>query len=821
MTSIASTPASSLSPALDGMPGYVMRGPMCHPRGCRGYGDPTDGVLLVGIAPGQSEMERGRPFIGPSGKLMDQILQTSGWPRSQTYATNLICWWNNSPDAEEISRCNARFVQEVHDCAPRLIISLGQIVTSRLAGLDPKTKNVRGSVIWSAEFSCYILTTNHPAAVLRAQSMSFAQNILRDFDKIQDILTWPRDGSKANYTYDVLTEPAAAQAMLDVLPDASSGTNIVIDIETNSKTTDETDVDVFTEELLRIGFRWVDEGVERAVVLRPSAWANGLSFPDNRRWEFQFGVYDTMGLWRQLGQRLEIVEDLGLKSYCCDERPGNHGLKTLAREYQGAGWYDAPLEAAKKRGRMDTLPPELVDKYNAGDVVYTGRTDPILHAKMVSEGTDRLYYDLLIPAYNVYRDSQYRGIAVDHRRLIELGWETWMPRWIEMEDQMLAEANELGFVGKINLGSYQQVGKLFFEVIGLPVGKKTKGGKPSTDKFVMDSLAHPFATRIREFRAIDGIMDFVFAIQNHMKMDGYIHPSGQFHTSRTGRRTYKDPAVQTIPESFTVGAEFAQIQEVFIPHNPKTHGMLKADYEQIEVWVGQFLSGDPVLLEHLLSGDVHSATAEIALSVSRHDYDFPNHRKNPAWEYLRQTAKKIRFGLQYGEGADKLSTPPPIGIGCTPREAQAFIDRYWAGYRDYAAWTLDIQQRALKEGELRTPTGRKMRFPLVLDPKGLRQAMNFPIQSTASDYVLQSAIELAERLQEFNSWFLIDVHDALWIEYDLRYEKQVIALVYEVMERPRFGFPSIPIEAKVGPNIGSLHGVARPYEWHFEAARAA
>lgn len=800
-----------------------MVGPSCHPRGCRGYGDSTKGVLLVGIAPGQTEVERQRPFMGPSGKLLDQILATSGWPRSDSYATNLICWWNNSPTPEEISRCGERFVQEVNSCEPLLIVSLGQIVTSRLTGIDPKTKNVRGSVLWSEEFQAYILTTNHPAAVLRAQSMSFAQNILRDLDKIPDILTWPRDGSKANFEFQTITDPMAAHQMMAMLPRAGlteRGTRLVtVDIETNSKTTDETEVDVFTEELLRIGFRWTDPstGVEHVYTMRPSAWSDGLQFPADVRWQFQFGVYDTMGLWRHLGQRLPIVEDLGLKSYSVDERPGNHGLKTLAREYQGAGWYDAALEYDKKRGTMNRLPAEVVDRYNAADVVYTGRTDPILSTKMVADNTDRLYYDLLIPAYNVYRDAQFRGINIDHRRLVELGWEQWMPRWVEMEDEMQTEAARLGFQGILNLNSPMQVAKLFFETIGLESKKRTPAGRPSVDKFVMDSIDHPFAARIREFRAIDGIMDFVFAIQNNMKLDGRIHPSGQLHTSRTGRRTYKNPAVQTIPESFTVGAEFAQIQEVFIPHNRTTHGMLKADYEQIEVWVGQALSRDPVLLAHLLSGDVHSATAETALSVSRHDYGYPNHRKNPAWEYLRQTAKKIRFGLQYGEGADKLSTPPPIGIGCTPREAQAFIDRYWAGYADYARWTTTIQQRALKEGELVTATGRKMRFPLVLDPKGLRQAMNFPIQSTASDYVLVSAIELAERLQEYNSFFLIDVHDALWIEYDLRFEREVVALVFEVMERPKFpGFPGIPIEAKIGVNIGQMTKVPRPYEWHYE-----
>lgn len=813
---------TSLHHILTPAQGGLMQGPMCHKGLCRGLGDPGYGVVLLGIAPGQDEVKRGQPFIGASGQLLNKILKQAAWPREHTYATNLICNWNNKPTEDELMQCGARLVDEIRACHPKLIISLGQIVTHRLTGIPEGTKNVRGSVLWSKEFNCYVLTTHHPAAVYHSQSMSIAQDILRDLDKIPLILEYPDDGSVANVTYESTSDPVVAQQFLDRLP---TDRNVVVDIETSSKTTDETDTDVFVDALLRIGFRYVDPvtNVERILVMRPGAWAEGLTFPQGVRWEFQFGVYDTMGIWKALGARLEIVEDLGLKSYAVDERSGRHGLKLLAREYQGAGWYDAPLEYDKKHGTMHKLPDDVVDEYNAKDVAYTGRTDDVLTQFMKRENVEGLYYDLLIPAYNMYRDAQYRGINVDHRKLIELGWDQWMPKCVEMNERLQQEARDIGFAGnakgEINLNSYPQLRTIFFDILGFPATKLTKKGAASVDKFVMDSIDHPFAAHIREFRAIDGMMDYVFAIQGQMKLDGLLHPSAQLHTVRTGRRSYKNPAMQTIPEPFTVGAEYAQIQEVFIPHNPRTHRMLKVDYEQIEVWTAWAFSRDPVLLEHLLSGDVHSATAETALGVDRHNYGYPYHRKNPAWEFLRQTAKKIRFGLQYGEGAERLATPPPIGIGGTKEQAQEFIDRYWAGYRVYAAWVKMIQRKCIEEGELVSPTGRKMRFPMVLDHRELRQAVNFPIQSPASDHVLLSALELAEKLLEYNSFFLIDVHDAMWIEYDIRYEAQVCRTIRDVMERPKWGgWPNIPVEIKVGPNIGQMEKVPREYDWSLQCA---
>jgi DNA polymerase-1 len=242
--------------------------------------------------------------------------------------------------------------------------------------------------------------------------------------------------------------------------------------------------------------------------------------------------------------------------------------------------------------------------------------------------------------------------------------------------------------------------------------------------------------------------------------------------------------------------------------------MLKADYEQIEAWVGWFLSQDSVMLEQLLSGDIHSATAEIAFKISRFDYGFPNHRKNHEWDVKRQGAKKLRYTLMYGGGPDKVGAPPPMGLGVSYREAMELIRNFWSGYPEFTKWTRMIETTARRQGELWTEFGRKMHFPVILDTDSLRQAINFPIQSNASDHVLVSALELATKLTEYNSYFLLDVHDAIWVEYDLRYELEVTRLVREVMERPKMaGGPNIAVEIKVGPNIHNTHVVPRESPW--------
>jgi DNA polymerase I-like protein with 3'-5' exonuclease and polymerase domains len=184
--------------------------------------------------------------------------------------------------------------------------------------------------------------------------------------------------------------------------------------------------------------------------------------------------------------------------------------------------------------------------------------------------------------------------------------------------------------------------------------------------------------------------------------------------------------------------------------------------------------------------------------------------KTSVLRYSPRHSKEWANVIQYGEGAKGLTRQPPVGIGGTVAAAQKYIDNYKRTYPTYTQWMLDIQREALTKGFLRTPDGRVMRFPIVMDHKQLRQAINFPIQNTASAYNLKSMIALEhpdfnQRLRALNSWVILNIHDCLVIESDRRYRTEVAALVREVMEAPKFdGFPSIKVDIKAGPNLGKM-----------------
>jgi len=159
----------------------------------------------------------------------------------------------------------------------------------------------------------------------------------------------------------------------------------------------------------------------------------------------------------------------------------------------------------------------------------------------------------------------------------------------------------------------------------------------------------------------------------------------------------------------------------------------------------------------------------------------------------------------YGRGAPSLVANELAGYSIG--EAQTFIDNWKARYHVYTKWAEQIKSTVKTKGEIVSLIGRKRRFRLLIDNiyEILNQAVNFPIQSLASDMVLLSMVELYERLKQYESYILFAVHDALVFEVKEEYLDQCVALIHEVMERPgKFlpNVPGIPVEIKVGKNWG-------------------
>lgn len=117
---------------------------LCEGGKVPGEGNSQSDIMIVGEAPGEHEEKLGRPFVGPSGQLLDRIIGAAGWNRSRIYLTNIIkCrpshnGKNIQPNARQIAACSGHLKSEINAIKPRVVICLGSVAANTL--IHPKFK---------------------------------------------------------------------------------------------------------------------------------------------------------------------------------------------------------------------------------------------------------------------------------------------------------------------------------------------------------------------------------------------------------------------------------------------------------------------------------------------------------------------------------------------------------------------------------------------------------------------------------------------------------------------------------------------------------
>ena len=134
-----------------------------------GDGNPDAELLFIGEGPGETEDQRGLPFVGRAGELLTQMIEKGlGIPRSSVYICNVVKCRppnNRTPLADEVGACSPFLDGQIAAVAPRVIVALGKPATSRLLGRDVPITKVRGT--WHEYRGIPLLPTFHPAFLLR------------------------------------------------------------------------------------------------------------------------------------------------------------------------------------------------------------------------------------------------------------------------------------------------------------------------------------------------------------------------------------------------------------------------------------------------------------------------------------------------------------------------------------------------------------------------------------------------------------------------------------------------------------------------------
>ncbi len=144
--------------------------PLCQERKniVFGQGNPQADLVLVGEAPGREEDERGYPFVGEAGRLLEKILFAMNLQRKDVYICNVIkCRppHNRDPEAREIATCEQFLQRQLEIIRPRLVVTLGRFAAHTLLQTAEPISRLRGH--WKEYRGIAVMPTFHPAYLLR------------------------------------------------------------------------------------------------------------------------------------------------------------------------------------------------------------------------------------------------------------------------------------------------------------------------------------------------------------------------------------------------------------------------------------------------------------------------------------------------------------------------------------------------------------------------------------------------------------------------------------------------------------------------------
>ena len=495
-------------------------------------------------------------------------------------------------------------------------------------------------------------------------------------------------------------------------------------------------------------------------------------------------VKDLMAALLAQGLPIEgFVFDTALAAYLLDATAGSYDLQRLFVAY-----YNEELP------RPVHLEPDafsmLGDRAAAAAALlsYTAAVAALretLAPKLRELELEPLYYDVELPLCAVLARMEQRGFLIDHAALAQFG-ETLQTSITQLEQQIYAAAG-----APFNINSPKQLGKVLFEDMQLPHGKKTKTGW-STNADVLDKLRGvPIVADVLQYRQYAKLKStYADGLLKAVSPDGRIRTSFQMTVTATGRLSSTEPNLQNIPTRTELGS---QMRRMFVaaPGNV----LVDADYSQIELRLLAHISGDEAMCRAFRSGeDFHTLTAARVFHVEPQDVT----------PEMRRRAKAVNFGVVYGISPFSLSQD----IGVTVAEAKEYMERYFQTYTGVRAYMDRIVEQARADGYVETLMHRRRALPELkssnhnLRAFGERVALNMPIQGTAADLMKLAMVRVERRLADegLAAQLIMQVHDELIVECPEDEAARVQALLEEEMSGVMTLAVPLPAEAHCGKN---------------------
>lgn len=439
----------------------------------------------------------------------------------------------------------------------------------------------------------------------------------------------------------------------------------------------------------------------------------------------QNGKFDAVRILFQLGIDIPIHHDtlyLGylfstvteLKEHKYDKWLS---LKTMAQRFLGVEDWDVDTKTKTSKSRADVEPYLRLDcKYTYDLFMYFKERLPKKKFKT---------YKLILKLANCYKYIEVNGVPID-KELLQITKDAYTKESLRVKELLKK-------YGDINYNSPKQLQELLFEKLGLPIVSYTESGQPSTGVETLKELqdTHPICKQLLELRMLEKALSFLKDWDDKALLheDGYyyIHPTFNLHSTVTGRTSSNNPNFQQVPRNKDLKSLYR--------YPGDEYEFVCADFSQAELRFASLIAGVKNMKEAYSKGeDLHTNIAAIVNEIDKKDVT----------KQMRTAAKAVNFGFIYGMSAESFVSYAKLSYGVTMslEDAIKFRKQYFDLYPELEDYYNKVDEELWYYGEQVSVMGRT--YTIDIDDyhdrykheKIRRAAINFPVQSAASDYVL-------------------------------------------------------------------------------------
>lgn len=743
-------------------------------------------------APTYNEMDASSPWSSAGGSLIRKLIQEAGYDAGQWHFDYAIQCNYNTPQeqVQAVRHCKTRLVNRLSEIPNlKVILTFGANAVKGLLGNAALGKILNHpQKIQLNDKDVVVVPTYHPAYTNRNPE---AIQTLREAVQLVSRIT---QGSVLTQRMPTIIQINDDILLKEALYDIQTATCVGFDVETGGDLPED-GLKLYSPKckLLTAAFAvddkayWID--INHTAEGQPE-WARKLIECAGHKLVMHNAKFDTTAVRTKLNYQIQNWDDTLLASYILDENT-DHSLKALAGNILGWFNYDAGMKAA--RGRLQEMDVTEVGNYNALDASSTLHIWKLLKGQL--SDVEKVLYTFLKRATIMYSEMSFNGIPVD------IGYIGKVKVDLEEEYSNLTKSLNNDEAVKKTL---ERLGEETFsitkaahiialmETLDCTPNERTETGQVSTAAKTLKTLeGYPVFAQILRMKEITKMLTtYVTGFMKWVYEDGKVHPSFSLTGTATGRTSCSSPNVQQIPRNEVFKNYF---------YAPDGYKILHWDFKSAEVYVAASFSGDEDLLGAIRSGeDMHRSVASMVFNKPPEEISSDE----------RTYAKRTTFGIFYGISPKGLSEQ----INASEAIAKDIMMKYLGRFPRLASWLKDQQKRAMQQGYITTPFGRKRRLPQVWGTdrnaigEAMRQAVNMPIQATASDLNILLLLHMHEHINKEKAWLINSIHDAGELMVHESYIGVALSHLADGLNSINSRMPFLKIPLAVDVEIGSRGG---------------